>query len=218
MRKKSKNIVREKVYEATYYMLVNKIPSGDEIGLYMEDIFQRTLSNLAKHFLDGKKLRKSEKTAVETLQQDLTEKQELYIVEKNLHRNLNHIKPIWGEFFGCDRGEVFDTFLYLRQWPCFTPTVRNRIKSSHIRKLQSELFKKTIQLQQASNSLKRNDQITGKTAQRSAFQFIKIQQLEMENKTLKLKLKEAQKQRQPTRRVQSRRENLKGITAPIMQF
>lgn len=191
MTNKLKKVVSDQVYEATHYLLIHKISPGENIYYYMDDIFQQALSNLAKHFLNLGKLRSSEKISLETLQSDFEEKKEFYIIEQNLYHNLNKIKPAWGEFFGTHRGNVYNAFRYLCQWPCFTAAIRNRIQSSHVRTLQSEVFRKTIQLQQASNSLKRNDQITGKTAQRSALQFIKIQQLIMENKNLKKILQEA---------------------------
>ncbi len=185
MRNKTNDIVSNQVYEATHYLLIHKIPPEADINNYIEDIFQRTLNHLANHFLSSKKLRISEKLALETLQQDINKKRGPPIIEKNLYHNLSRIKPVWGEFFGTNRGDVYNAFQYLQTWPCFTASIRLQIK---LKQQQSELSEKTTQLQQVGRSLKDNDQTTSKAAQRSASQFIQIQQLKMENETLKTKL------------------------------
>jgi len=183
------NIVSNQVYEATHYLLIHKIPPEADINDYIEDIFQLTISNLANYFLSLKKLRTSEKLALETLQQDTNKKRASLVIEKNLYQHLNQIKPVWGEFFGTNRGDVYNAFHHLQKWPCFTASIRHQNK---LKQQQSELSEKTMQLQEVGKALKHNDQTTSKTAQRSASQFIQIQQLKMENESLETKLKAAE--------------------------
>jgi len=199
MSKKIKKIVAEQVYKATYYLLAHKIPPEDDINNHLEDIFQQSLICLSDHFLNSKKLRSSEKNALLTLQRDTRKKLPFSIIEQNLYHNLSKIKPTWGEFFGSNRGTVYNAFKYVCQWPCFTSSIRNHIKLKHIRNLkkqtrkdQQKLNQKTTHLQKTSQSLKHSHQTTSQSSQRSALQFIEIQQLKMENKTLKEKLEKAE--------------------------
>lgn len=199
MRNKIKEIVKKQVYKATYHLLVHKIPPGEDMNDYTEEIFQQSLIYLADYFIDSKRLRSSEKNVLLTLQRDINKKQSFSITERTFHDNLNRIKPAWGEFFGTDRGTVYNAFRYVCQWPCFTNSVRNQIKLKRIKNLeqqtqqrQQELNQKTTHLQQTSQFLKHSHQTTSESSQRSALQFIEIQQLKVENKILKEQLNKAE--------------------------
>jgi len=199
MGKKIKAVVTDQVYQATYHMLTNKIPLDADINNYVEEIYLQALKNVATHFLDTNKLRKSERNVLELFQQDCAANKELYVIEQNLYRNLQQVKPVWGEFFGRDRGDIYNAFVYLQRWPCFSMSLRYRIKVNHLKNLQrhtedrdEKLHQKTQQLEHVGTSLKRYEQTTGKVAQRSASQFIEIQQLKMENQELRERLQKAE--------------------------
>ena len=204
MKDKLKNIVHEQVHEATYLCLLYKIPDGSDIELYTDDIFRQTLLNLTTHFLKGQKLRDSEKETLKSLQKACNADTGLTEILRQLYRNLNQIKPAWGEFFGTNRGDVYDAFHYVHQWPCFTADTRNQIKSRQITQLharlmgcQEKLVQQNNQLEEATLSIQHHEKTTFKAARRAASQFIQIQQLTMENKQLTMQLQNLQPKKHP---------------------
>ncbi len=200
MRNHIKEIVNNSVYTASVHLLTHKIPIGMDINYFVDDIFRSSLQQLAQHFINAGKLRNSEQHALDTLTSDCNTGKTLTNIKQHLIQNLNNIKPKWSELFGTNRGNVFHAFRYLLQWPCFSDAFRSQINTEKVEALKEsmhlqtlELTDKTSQLEQAGESLKRNDAITQKTAQRTASQFIEIQKLTMENKTLSSKLEAAEK-------------------------
>ncbi|MCB1827251.1 MAG: hypothetical protein KDH94_02415, partial [Coxiellaceae bacterium] len=103
----------------------------------------------------------------------------------------------WGELFGTDRGIVYNTFLAIRNWPCFS--WQNRLLHQEYKQQQlatlnlqqsDSIDQLNSQLQKASLIIKKQEETNSTLAKRTASQFVTIHEL-------KQKLAEKQKAEKP---------------------
>lgn len=196
MRNTTHDFLREIITAATaQFLQKNLVPPDEPLELYADEIFRITLMLCAQHFLANKGLRTSENNALTELQKDLREKIDITIIERHLIDNLKMIKPTWGEFFGTDRGKVYNTFIALKEWPCFTWHARLYYQQQRHKKLNTQTHSQSQlihqhqqQLDNANQLIQRQEKTTETLSQRAALQFITIQQLQLELKQAKAKI------------------------------
>ena len=181
-------LLKQQILNAVATVLEQRnIPSDEPLEYYVDDIMLRTLENCATYFFKNGPLRASEKKTLTELQSDIKANVDLTHIEERLINNLTNITPTWGEFFGTDRGLVYKTFKAFKEWPCFSWHARRYYKEQREHQLnkQHALLSKKIaqqngQLSDASQLLQRHESTSDALTQRTASQFITIQQLRME--------------------------------------
>jgi hypothetical protein len=172
------------------------ITTEEPLEYHIDAILLSTLSQSADHLLKRATLRHPEQHTLTRLKKDIDEKIDLSTLEQDLFHNLNAIKPRWGELFGTDRGEIYNTFHAIYQWPCFHWHTRlyHKEQTNKLRQLQTShqsdvLTKKSESLETAQQILHRNDTSNRQLLDRMTQQFITIQTLKKENHTLRQALK-----------------------------
>lgn len=198
MRNPTHKFLRQKITEAIVFVLTqNNPPAEVSLEYYSDDILRHTLHNCATYFLKKGGLRKSEQETLLQLKKDINEEIDLPIIEKQLINNLTNIKPVWGEFFGTDRGEVYKTFQALKEWPCFSWHARLYYKEQRQRQLSTQvnsqyesISRHSEQMSDAGKLIQRHEKTTEQLVERSAQQFITIQQLQLELQTAKQTINE----------------------------
>lgn len=199
MPKNAHQLLKEQIEKAIVTLLTQqKIPDNQPLMNFVDDILRQTYTNLSQHFLENHDtLRTTEKNVLHTLQTELHLKIDLSLIEKSLFNNLSQIKPIWGELFGTDRGIVYNTFLAIRNWPCFS--WQNRLLHQEYKQQQlatlnlqqsDSIDQLNSQLQKASLIIKKQEETNSTLAKRTASQFVTIHEL-------KQKLAEKQKAEKP---------------------
>lgn len=204
MRNSPLMIAEQFIRTATISFLKKKDVSDDTpLEYFADEILLLTLGNCCSYFLSLKNLRTSEKNCLTILEQDISDKIDLSLIEQRLEENLSKIKPVWGELFGTNRGLIYNTFISIKKWSCFRWHARlyyseqkQKKQGEEARQLCSVISKQSEHLAQASQLILQHEAAASSLTQRATEQFTAIQKLRVE----KAELESAVATRQTTTR------------------